>query len=163
MSFVFLENCFYKECITIFVNWRYSKFLYQSKQQMVLKAIRFLLSLKANMETILIHFQQNFASVKKFSTFRRYISDPKKTSCTFEACFNIFVQLAKKCDVFLLELYLAIDPSNLASENDVTELSELQSKNNLLPSASSFLGSASSKILVIIAIEEISVMWALVF
>ena len=31
-----------------------------------------------------------------------------------------------KCDVFLLELYLAIDPSNLASKNDVTELAELQ-------------------------------------
>ena len=27
---------------------------------------------------------------------------------------------------FLLKLYLAIDPSNLASENDVIELSELQ-------------------------------------
>ena len=27
---------------------------------------------------------------------------------------------------FLLELHLAIDPSNLASENDVTKLSELQ-------------------------------------
>ena len=31
-----------------------------------------------------------------------------------------------KCDVFLLELYLAFDPSNLTSENDVTELAELQ-------------------------------------
>ena len=31
-----------------------------------------------------------------------------------------------KCDVFLLELYLTIDPSNFASENDVTELSRLQ-------------------------------------
>ena len=31
-----------------------------------------------------------------------------------------------KCDVFLLELYLAIDPSNLVSENDVTQLLELQ-------------------------------------
>ena len=28
--------------------------------------------------------------------------------------------------LFLLELYLAIDPSNLAIENDVTQLSELQ-------------------------------------
>ena len=27
---------------------------------------------------------------------------------------------------FLRELYLAIDPSNFASENDVTELSKLQ-------------------------------------
>ena len=27
---------------------------------------------------------------------------------------------------FLLELYLAIDPSNLASENDVNQLAELQ-------------------------------------
>ena len=31
----------------------------------------------------------------------------------------------KKCDVFLLELYLAIDPCNSASKNDVTRLAEL--------------------------------------
>ena len=32
----------------------------------------------------------------------------------------------EKRDVFLLELYLAIGPSNLTSENDVSQLSELQ-------------------------------------
>ena len=45
---------------------------------------------------------------------------------------------------FLLELYLVIDLSNLANENDVTELSELfrrTCKNNLLSSASISFGS----------------------
>ena len=50
----------------------------------------------------------------------------------------------------------------LASENDVTELSELQmhGQKYLLPLASISLGSASSKILLISANEKISVMWA---
>ena len=59
-----------KECIAIFVNWRYLIFLSQLKQQMVLNAIRlFLRSLIANMVTILINFQQNFALVKSFQNF----------------------------------------------------------------------------------------------
>ena len=40
-----LENRSYKKkCVTIFVNLHYLAFLYQSKQQMVLNAIRFLLA-----------------------------------------------------------------------------------------------------------------------
>ena len=31
-----------------------------------------------------------------------------------------------ECNVFLLQLYLAIDPSNLTSENDVTQFAEIQ-------------------------------------
>ena len=54
-------------CIAIFVNWHHSTFLYQSKQQMVLNAIRFFFSsLIANMATILINFQQKFALVRSF-------------------------------------------------------------------------------------------------
>ena len=71
---MFLEYCSYKKAILVifvwlfFVNWRCSIFLYQSKQQMVLNAIRFLLSsLIANMETILINFQQKFALVIVFN------------------------------------------------------------------------------------------------
>ena len=63
MSLVFLENCSYKkECIATFVYWHYSIFLYQSKQQMVLNAIRFLhSSLIANIATISINVQQKFS------------------------------------------------------------------------------------------------------
>ena len=65
---MFLENYSYKECIAIFVNWRYSIFLYQSIQRTVLSAIRFLLSsLIANMEIILSNFQQKFALVGVFN------------------------------------------------------------------------------------------------
>ena len=49
-------------CVTVFVNLHYLAFLSQSKQQMVLDAIRFFLAvLIANMATILINFQQKFA------------------------------------------------------------------------------------------------------
>ena len=49
-----LKIVFEKKCIAIFVNWRYSIFLYQSKQQMILNGIRFLTSLIANMVTTLL-------------------------------------------------------------------------------------------------------------
>ena len=56
-----------KMCIAIFANCRYSIFFYQSNVQMVLNAIRVLLSsLIANMAAILINFQQKFALVRSF-------------------------------------------------------------------------------------------------
>ena len=59
-----------KMCIAIFANWHYSIFLYQSKQQMVLNAIRFILiSLKANLAMIFISFVQKCALVKTFQPF----------------------------------------------------------------------------------------------
>ena len=72
-----------KECIAIFVNWHYSTFLYQLKQQMVLNAIRFVFSsLIANMETILINFQQKFALVKSFQHFSIKFLNQKDFSLT---------------------------------------------------------------------------------
>ena len=56
-------------CIDFFVSWRYSIFLYQSKQQMILNAICFFSSLIANMATILIDFQQKFALIRSFQHF----------------------------------------------------------------------------------------------
>ena len=42
MSLVFSIIAFMKkECFSIFINWRYSIFFYQSKQQMFLNAICF--------------------------------------------------------------------------------------------------------------------------
>ena len=92
---------------------------------MVLNAIHFLFSsLTASMATILINFQQKFAlEVVNISSFNFWT---KKISRTLQECFKIFVKLARKMWRFLLEWYLAIDPSNLARENDATELSELQ-------------------------------------
>ena len=56
--------------ISFLVNWHNSIFLYQSKQQMVPNALRFLLSsLIANMTMILINFQQKFALVRNFQRF----------------------------------------------------------------------------------------------
>ena len=50
------------------LDWPYSISLYQSKQQMVLNAIRFLLSSQIeNIGTILINFEQKFALVRVFN------------------------------------------------------------------------------------------------
>ena len=59
------------------------------------------------------HFAIKFLNQKRFLT---RLKSASKSSLSWR----------EKCDVFLLELCLAIDPSNLASKNDVTELSEFQ-------------------------------------
>ena len=70
------------------------------------------------MATILSNFQQKFALDRSFQHFAIEFLGTKKKNITrtLEERFEIFVKLAKKCDVFLLKLHLAIDPSNLASE-----------------------------------------------
>ena len=68
------------------------------------------------MATILSNFQQKFALGRSFQQFAIEFLRTKNITRTLEERFEIFVKLAKKCDVFLLKLYLAIDPSNLASE-----------------------------------------------
>ena len=73
--------------------------------------IDFFSSLIANMETILSNCQQDFALVRSFQHFAiKFL--PKKKSRTLKEYFEIFVKLARKMWRFLLELYLAIDPSN---------------------------------------------------
>ena len=71
MSLVFLENYSYNESLLLFLSTGIAQyFFYLSIQQMVLHAIRFLLSsLIANMATILINFQQKFALVRSFQHF----------------------------------------------------------------------------------------------
>ena len=67
----------------MFVNWRYSIFFYQLKQQMVLNAICFhLSSLIANMATILINVQQKFALVRSFRPFAIKFFNQKDFSLT---------------------------------------------------------------------------------
>ena len=67
---MFLENRSYKKSALLFLPTGATPYLYQSKQQMVLNAIRFLLSyLIANMATILINFQRKFALVRSFKHF----------------------------------------------------------------------------------------------
>ena len=94
---------------------------------MVLNPIRFLLSnLTANMATILINFQQKFALVRSFQHFATKFLKQERFLARLKSASKSSLSWRGKCDVFLLELDLAIDPSNLASENDVTELSKLQ-------------------------------------
>ena len=128
MSLVCLENCSYKKSVLLFfVNWRYSIFLNRLIQQMVLNAICYLLcSLIANMATILINFQQKFALVRGFQHFTIKLLCQKRFLARLKSASKSSVSWREKCDIFLLELYLAIDPSNLASENDVTQLVEFQ-------------------------------------
>ena len=70
MNLVFLENCSYEKSVLLFFQLALLNIFYQSKQQMVLNAIRFFLSsLIANMATILINFQQKFVLVRSFQHF----------------------------------------------------------------------------------------------
>ena len=126
MSLKFLKNCSYKKS---FRQLALFFFFYQSIQETVINAICFLpSSLLANKANISINFQQKIALVKSFQHFAiKFLTTLKeyfktKYSRTLKEYFKIFVKLARKCNVFLLELYLAIDPRNLASENDVTQL-----------------------------------------
>ena len=95
---------------------------------MVFYAIRFLLSRQIrNMLKILINFQQKFALVRSFQQFAIKFLNLKWFLAHLKKCFKIIVKLAKKLwRFFLLESHFAIDRSNLASENDVNQLSELQ-------------------------------------
>ena len=93
---------------------------------MVLNAVCFLSCLVANVATILINFQQKFALFRSFQHFViKFLNQKRFLTCLKHASKSL-LSWQEKCDIFLLELYLAIDPSNLASENDITQLSELQ-------------------------------------
>ena len=78
------------------------------------------------MTTILINFQQKFSLVGVFNILPLNFWTKKKFLASLKSASKSSLSWQGKCDVFLLELYLAIDPSNLASENDVTQLSEIQ-------------------------------------
>ena len=94
---------------------------------MVLNAICFFRSsLIANMATILINFQQKFALVRSFQRFAIKFLDQKRFLARLKSASKSSSSWREKCNVFLLELYLAISPSIFASENNLTELSELQ-------------------------------------
>ena len=71
----------------------------------------------ASMAMISVKFQQNFTLIRSFQYF--VIKFLKKRFLT---------RLVGEENVmfFLLALHLSIDPSNLANENDVIEISELQ-------------------------------------
>ena len=71
----------------------------------------------------------------KFSTFRYQVSERKKILALYK-CASKPSSIGKENLTFvLLELYFVIAPSNLTSENYVTELGDLhmQVQNNLLP------------------------------
>ena len=94
---------------------------------MILNAIRFLLSsLIANMATILINFSQKFVLVGSFQHFVIEFLNQKRFLARLKSASKCSLSWRGKYDVLLLELYLANDPCNLAKENDITELSELQ-------------------------------------
>ena len=77
------------------------------------------------METILSNFQQKFALVIVFNILPLNFW-LKKYLVRLKSALKHSLSWRRKCDIFLLELYLAIDPSNLAGEYDVTQLAELQ-------------------------------------
>ena len=90
---------------------------------MVLIAIRLLLSsLIANIATTLISFQQKFALVRSFQHLAIKFLNQKRFLARLKSASKSLLSWRGKCDVFLPALYLAIDPSNLANENDVTQL-----------------------------------------
>ena len=113
---------------------------------MVVNAIRFLLSsLIANMATILINFQQKFDLARSFQHLAINFLYQKIFLVRLKSASKSSLSWRGKCDVFLLELYLAINPNYSASKNDATQLSELQMhvQINLLPLESISFGSVS--------------------
>ena len=79
------------------------------------------------MATILNNFQQKFVLVRSFQHFAIKFLNQKRFLARLKSASKSSLSWRRKCNLVLLELYLAIGPSNLASEkNDVTELSELQ-------------------------------------
>ena len=77
------------------------------------------------MGTILSNFQQKFALVRVSNILAlNYWS--KKFLVRLKSAPKSLLNWRGKCDAFLLEFYLAIHPSKLASENDVTQPEELQ-------------------------------------
>ena len=88
---------------------------------MVLNAIGFLLcSLIAIMVTVLINFQQKFTFVKVFNIFAIQFLKQKGFLARLKSASKSSLIWLGKCHVFLLKLHLAIDPSTLASKNNVT-------------------------------------------
>ena len=82
---------------------------------MVLDAIWFLSNLIANMATILVNFQQKFALVKRFQHFAIKFPNQKRFLARLKSASKSSLSWRGKFDIFLLELYLSIDSSNLAS------------------------------------------------
>ena len=72
---------------------------YHSIQQMVLNAIRFLLSsLIANMATILISFQQKFALARSFQHFAIKFLNQKRFLAPIKNASKSSVRWREKCD-----------------------------------------------------------------
>ena len=71
------------------------------------------------MATILIHFQQKLPIVGSFQHFAIKFLNQKRFLARLRSASKSSLSWRGKCHVFLLQLYLAIDPSNLASENEL--------------------------------------------
>ena len=70
---------------------------------MVLNAIRFpLRSLVANMATILINFQQQFALVRRFQHFATKFLNQKRIYARLKSVSKSSLSWREKCDVFYL-------------------------------------------------------------
>ena len=122
---MFLQNCSYKKSVFYVCQLALLNIFFISQKRTVFNAIRFLLgSLIANMETILRNFQQKFALVS-FQHFAIKLLT-KKCLVRLKSASKSSLSWRGKCDVFLLQLYITIDPKNLSSENDVMQLAELQ-------------------------------------
>ena len=106
----FARKCFISLLVDIANGSQYNRFL--------------LSSLIANMATILINFQQIL--LRTFQHFAIKFLSQKLFLARLKSASKSLKSWQGKCDVFLLELYLAIDPSNFASKNDVTQLAEFQ-------------------------------------
>ena len=66
--------------------------------------------------TSLINFQQKFALVRSFLHFAITFLNQKTLLVCLKRASKFFLSWREKCDVFIRELYLAIDLSNLASQ-----------------------------------------------
>ena len=74
------------------------------------------------MATILNNFQQKFAFVRSFQRSAIKFLNQIGFLARLKSASKLLLSWREKCDVFLFELYLTIDPSNLASEIDLIQL-----------------------------------------
>ena len=99
-------------------------------QLALLSAICFLLSsLIANTATILINFQPKFGLVRSFQPFAINFLNPKRFLARLKSTSRSTLSWQGKCDIFFTRVARVISRNRskqLASENGVTELSELQ-------------------------------------
>ena len=124
---MFLEDCVYKKEVFSFLSVGTTQYFFISRysERYSMQFGFFLAVWEQTWRPLLSNFQQKFALVRVFNILPLNFW-PKKCLVRLKSASKSLLSWQGKCDVFLFQLYLAMDPSNLTSKNDVPQLAELQ-------------------------------------